>query len=219
MFLAPSFQLTASSPPPRLKMPFDVLHNLLPFLQDPVVKHEEFRLKSEKNSKIYLASGTFLGLEIAASGFTPEDALNNFDVQLSNYLTNLFDSATDPNNYDTFLACTTSTPQFHNLKSKMLALDRSFNAIESVQTKEQKGEQLDSCKNDNFVSLLFSYAAKNKLPSPKFEFFVERSLHGCTVEFDGTRYTFEAKHSRKAAVKEAICKHILKCLIEAESKS
>ena len=204
---------------------FEQLQQLLPFLQDPVVRQEE-------KSKAYITTGTFLGLEIVSTGFTLEDSLNNYNCQLEKYLVNLFEQATDPSSSSTFLALLHSTssssfsspatsslpststslnPQTLKLKSKKLALDRSFDAIE-------KAMEEGKSKNESYISLLFTYAMKNKLPTPQFSFFVERNLYGCEVEFVGSKFTFEALYAKKNAVKEAICKHVLKCLIENESK-
>ncbi len=61
-------------------------------------------------------------------------------------------------------------PQTLKLKSKKLALDRSFDAIE-------KGMEEGKSKNESYISLLITYAMKNKLPTPQFSFFVERNLY------------------------------------------
>lgn len=208
---------------------------------------EQFGLKGEDNSIMHTSSCVLLGVPFVSSGFTPEDSFNNLKCQMNLYLEKIYQSACIEESAFFLVDPAILAESSIVLKSKKIALDRSFNAIQQVSDHGKMGEYLENdrkkysdgfVKNStiqpeqnvpppitfkanvkhNFSALLHEYAQKNQIPIPNFDFFVERNLFGCSVEFLGTKYTLDATHQRKLAAKEAICKHILKSLIDKEDQ-
>ena len=208
-------------------MPTNTFHLLLPFLPDPSVSTRQITSSSDSNAPLYISECCLLGINFSSSGFSLDDSTHNLHSKLNAFLSKTFQSACSESSplFLTPPSSSSQKPPVPTLKSKRLNLDRSFEQIDqqsslpsqsSIEPSPSSANATRKAKpaSQNFISLLHQYAQKHQLILSKFDFFVERNMFGCSVEFASKRYTIDPIYSKKLAAKEALCKNILRGLIE-----